>query len=646
MTTPPKGSGPGPVSLEALFLGPQSENQEFFRSMLEFLIEEHVHWRRDFHPKDHPLLTPKEMRAPEFLATADRMREVLLDLSARLKSTSTPWFSTRYLGHMNSDTLMVSNLAQMAALLYNPNNVTYESSMATSPMEIECGQDFARLMGYDPRTAWGHITSDGTIANYEGLWLARNLKSFPAAAAEIAPELVEDRDPWALANLSIDRSLDLLDVAKRSNQLAEILRRSARGAGAGWFPLGKLLVSSTRHYSWEKAADLLGIGVEQVVRIPVTDRFRMDLNEFQEAVDRLVREKTPILGVVGVVGTTEEGAVDEIDGLVRLRDQYARRGIGFYLHVDAAYGGYGRALFLDSRGTFLPYERLRDAWGKGTERPGPESAVPSREVWAAYRAMSAADSITVDPHKMGYVPYSAGGIAIRDRRLLGLVSYSAAYVFDRDNPLDLNLGSVILEGSKAGATAAGVWAAHRVLPLNRDGYGRIIARTIEGTDHFIRTLRSMREFSAGGERIVCEPLLANPDYNIVCMAFNFKGNPSLARMNRLNEAIYHASSYESGPLYNDKWITSHTELERTIYGDAPRPFLDRLGIDPEEWARVGTVYVLRSVVMHPWLAHTSTYPEKWESYLSIMKGDIDTIVRGSKEVRPPRAGSAPGRRKG
>ena len=646
MSANSKGPAKAPVSLEALFLGPQSENQEFFRSMLGFLIEEHVHWRRDFHPKDHPLLTPKEMRTPEFLATVDRMREVLLDLSARLKSTSTPWFSTRYLGHMNSDTLMVSNLAEMAALLYNPNNVTFESSMATSPMEIECGQDFARLMGYDPRTAWGHITSDGTIANYEGLWLARNLKSFPTAAAEVAPALVEDRDPWVLANLSVDRSLDLLDAAKRSNQLSEILRASARGAGAGRFPLGKLLVSSTRHYSWEKAADLLGIGVEQVVRIPVTDRFRMDLDQFQATVDRLVREKTPILGAVGVVGTTEEGAIDEIDGLVRIRDQYARKGVSFYLHVDAAYGGYGRALFLDSQGRFLPYEKLRDAGGAGSSPPGGGHAVPSREVWAAYRAMSAADSITVDPHKMGYVPYSAGGIAIRDRRLLGLVSYSAAYVFDRENPLDLNLGSVILEGSKAGATAASVWAAHRVLPLNQDGYGQIIGRTIEGTDHFIRTLRSMREFSAGGERIVCEPLLATPDYNIVCMAFNFRGNADLARMNRLNEAIYHASSYEAGPLYNDKWITSHTELDRATYGDAPRPFLERLGIDPKEWPRVGTVYVLRSVVMHPWLAHTSTYPEKWESYLSIMKEDIAAIVRGSKSGRPAKATSSSGRRKG
>ncbi len=97
-------------------------------------------------------------------------------------------------------------------------------------------------------------------------------------------------------------------------------------------------------------------------------------------------------------------------------------------------------------------------------------------------------------------------------------------------------------------------------------------------------------------------------------------------MNRLNEAIYHASSYESGPLYGDEWITSHTELAKDIYGDAPRGFLDRLGIAPREWDRVGTVYVLRSCVMHPWIAKDTTYPERWESYTDIMKNEIARIV--------------------
>ncbi len=613
------------MSVEALFLGPQSENREFFRSMLDFLIDEHLHWRRDFHPRDAPIVSPDEMRRAGFLATQDRMRSVLLDLSARLKDTSTPWFSTRYLGHMNSDTLMVSSLAQMATTLYNPNNVTYESSMATSPMEIECGQDFARLVGFDPKSSWGHVTADGTIANYEALWLARNLKSFPLAVHEVAPALVKGKTPWALLNLAPADTLDLLDATKKADQFPKALRASARGAGLTRSNLGKLLVPSTRHYSWEKAADLLGLGVDQVVSVPVTDRFRMDMDRLRETIDAFARTETPVLAVVGVVGTTEEGAVDQIDQLVRLRSEFARAGVSFYLHVDAAFGGYGAALFRDADSRFLEYNALQTQLaGLGLERGGP--GVPSREVWAAYRALADVDSVTIDPHKMGYVPYSAGGIALRDRRILGLVSYSAAYVFDSANPLDMNLGSVILEGSKAGAMAASVWAAHRLVPLDLRGYGQIVARSIGGAYHFVRTLESMREFTAGGRTIICEPLLARPDYNVVCMAFNFKGNSSLSEMNRLNEAIYHASSYESGPLYNDEWITSHTVLEKGLYGDAPKRFLERLGIGAKEWEKVEAVNVLRSVVMHPWIANNSTYPERWESYLSIMQKDIDRIV--------------------
>ena len=132
MTNPMKSHNQMPVAVDALFLGPKSENRDFFKTTLNFLMDEHVHWRRDFHPLDDSMLTPGEMRTDEYQTTLERTTDVLSTLSARLKNSSTPWFSTRYLGHMNSDTLMVANLAQMAAVLYNPNNVAYEFSVATA----------------------------------------------------------------------------------------------------------------------------------------------------------------------------------------------------------------------------------------------------------------------------------------------------------------------------------------------------------------------------------------------------------------------------------------------------------------------------------------------------------------------------------
>lgn len=70
--------------------------------------------------------------------------------------------------------------------------------------------------------------------------------------------------------------------------------------------------------------------------------------------------------------------------------------------------------------------------------------------------MGNAESITIDPHKMGYAPYSAGGIAIRDMKMRNVISYFATYVFDTKVAIPDLLGAYMIEGSKAGATAAAV----------------------------------------------------------------------------------------------------------------------------------------------------------------------------------------------
>ena len=150
-------------------------------------------------------------------------------------------------------------------------------------MELECGRDLAKLLGYDSERAWGHITTDGTVANYESLWLARNLKSFPLAIKEVSPDLVEDLDDWELLNLSTKSILDFVDQAKANKTFGNALKASARARGAGGGKLGKIIVPQTRHYSWDKAADVLGIGIDNLIRIPVTDRYRMDIGALRAA---------------------------------------------------------------------------------------------------------------------------------------------------------------------------------------------------------------------------------------------------------------------------------------------------------------------------------------------------------------------------
>ncbi len=615
------------LDIKALFLGPKSENRDYFLKTLNFLIDEHLYWRRDFHPEDKDVTDSKCMRATGFMSTLDRTTEVLMELSSKLKKTSEPWFSARYLGHMNNDTLMVANLAYMATILYNPNNVAYESSVATSQMEIEVGHDFAALLGFDPDKAWGHVTTDGTIANYEGLWLARNLKSFPIAVKNVKPELVKGKSDWELLNLPTSQILDLIESARKANVFDAARQRSARGTGVGEGKLGVVLVPQSKHYSWVKAVDVLGIGQENLVAVQVDDEYHMDIDALQDTIDKHVKKKVPIMAVIGVVGTTEEGAVDKFAEIVDVRDECEKEGVSFYLHCDAAYGGYSRALYLDENMRFMNYEEMRERVKKeGFFKQ--DTGYPTKLLHASYRAMGEADSITIDPHKMGYVPYAAGGIALKDQRILDLISYTAEYVFEQGGDAPSMLGSYIMEGSKSGAAAASVWASHRAIPLNIKGYGQIIGRSIQAARILTHLIRETPNFSIEGREFLLQPLcLPEPDFNIVCMAFNEKGNTDLKRMNELNMRLYEQSSYLKGPVFLNEWITSHTTLNQSDYGDAPMAFVKRLGIPEKEWAKTKTVTVLRMCTLNPFLAHYGDTNTVWKEYLDIWKVKLQTCMR-------------------
>jgi tyrosine decarboxylase len=622
------------IDVDALFLGPKSENHKFFKEMLNFLIDEHVHWRRDFHPDDKPCISSFEQSKRPFQDTLSRTEQVLLELSSRLKASSEPWFSPRYLGQMNSDVLMCAVLGYMATILYNPNNCAYEGAPATTPLEIEVGKQLAAMMGYDPKRAWGHITTDGTVANYEGLWFMRNMKSIPLAVREVKPELVEGLSKWQLLNMPPRKILEL--VTKTVNiktdegtVFDEVRAHSVRGTGVRAGELGKLLVPRSKHYSWPKAVDILGIGQDNLVCIDVKNDFRMDIGKLEQTIDELTSEKggrTPILGVVSVVGTTEEGAVDEVHEVVSLRKRYEEQGIGFYYHIDAAYGGYTRSMFLDRKGKFMSYKGLKEFLH---EQGAIHEDVdwPSKKVYAAYKAMSEADSITVDPHKMGYVPYAAGAIVAKDKRVCDLVSYFAAYVFGEDmsKPSPGLLGAYILEGSKSGAAAASVWAAHQTVPLDVTGYGRVIGRSVEVAHRFYQKLAEQKSLELeNGKRYRVVPL-TKPDFNMVCWAFNREGNTDLKKMNALTLALFDEFQYVGGPVYYEDFLTSHTEFTPDDYGDAPIEFLEALGIPAKEYEKEKSLWILRASLLTPFLDVEKTFDDYWERLLDIFKKTIARV---------------------
>ncbi|MEG2108401.1 MAG: pyridoxal-dependent decarboxylase [Clostridium sp.] len=585
------------MDLKSMFLGAKSENADVFSYNLLKMFNDHAQWRKDFHPEDNDIITKDHMSEDFYINSRNKMEEALDELSAKLRKNMMPWHSPRYIGHMNSEILMPAVLGYFAGMLYNGNNVAYEGAPATSALEEEVGNDFCTLMGINPITGWGHITADGSTANYESLWYMRNIKSMPLAIKEVVPNLVEGKSEWELLNMPVESIMSLLD--KVPEKLDEIKEHSARADSSEISKLGKLLVPETKHYSWLKAADILGIGLENLVAIPVDDKFRMNIDLLKGKIDELISKSIPILGVVSVVGTTEEGAVDNVDKVVALKKSYAEKGINFYYHIDAAYGGYGRAIFLDENNKFIEMDKLKEKYLDHKVFSNANVSWPSNDVYNSFKAMSEADSITVDPHKMGYVPYKAGGIVIKDRRMRNTISYFASYAFQKDTKIPDLLGAFIMEGSKAGAAASSVWVAHKTMPLNITGYGRLIGASVEGAFNLYNKILSKKEYKIGNKTVEVH-ILTNPDFNMVDYVFNLKGNKDLDKMNELTFAFYKKSSYFTEPFMND-FIVSHTQFSYADYKNSPVELIERCGISKVQWDKVHKLTLIRSCVVTPYL---------------------------------------------
>lgn len=568
-----------------------------------------------------PAISDEEQNSEGFIATTENMKEVLDDVSKRLRSGSIPWQSAgRYWGQMNSDTLMPAQLAYDYAQLFNSNNVALEASMATSQMEEDVANDFCKLLGYP--NGWGHITHDGSMANLEGIWYMRCVKSIPLAIAEVYPDKVKGMDEWQLLNMSID---EILEILKNSTP-EEIDNIKAHSSRSGKFiqKLGKLVVPQTKHYSWTKAVDISGVGLDNMIDIPVMPNYRMNIDILEQTIRKLAAEKTPILGVVCVVGTTEEGAVDEVDKVVALREELKKEGIYFYLHIDAAYGGYGRALILDENMEVIPYDKLADTYKEYGVFNYPVTI--EQDVYNGYKAIAQSDSVTIDPHKMGYVPYAAGGIAIARKAMRNIISYFAPYVFEAQTAsLPDMLGAYIIGGSIAGATSASVWACHRSLPLNVSGYGKLIGASMEAAARFHNFLSGLT-FDVNGKTIEVYPV-NKPDFNMVDWVYKEKGNTDLAAQNALNEKMYDYTVYLTGPVYLNRFLSSHTTFSQDEYGDSPLPFVESIGYTKDDWDKTKQLTIMRAAIMTPYVNNDELFNFYANAIKEAMQKKLEEVVK-------------------
>jgi tyrosine decarboxylase / aspartate 1-decarboxylase len=97
---------------------------------------------------------------------------VLTEVADRLKDNY-PYFHPLYAGQMMKPPHPVARLAYALAQWINPNNHALDGGRASSAMEKEAVAELARMVGWEEHL--GHLTSGGTVANLEALWVAGRL---------------------------------------------------------------------------------------------------------------------------------------------------------------------------------------------------------------------------------------------------------------------------------------------------------------------------------------------------------------------------------------------------------------------------------------------------------------------------------------
>lgn len=589
------------------FLGPKGEQRKLFQEMMELINNDMVFWRRNFHPKDPPSIPYRNISSAVGQEYQEHLIQSLVQLLADLKM-DLPFFSPRYLAHMTADVTLPGLLGYYAGLLYNANNVSGEASPVTLKYELEVGRQFARLFGYDEETSFGHITSGGTVANFESVFYHKAARFLPVTMGMVLKEMNLPwtaglpKDLWDLLNVPLGSLPGLLNEfkdhgTKHGRDLQEAIEKNAPsslGDRAYWRKVQGLfgvevedpviIVPSTAHYSWSKSAHLFGIGRENCLQVKLDQDLCMSMQDLKKVLDKCYKEKRPIIQTVCVLGSTEFGSFDRLDEIMQELDQWARKGLYTPVHIDAAYGGYFKTMF-------TPGERF------GATADEARKSEPM--LYKTFEATSKSDSITVDPHKLGHTPYGAGVFITRHGFSKEFVSENADYCLTTRGPeRDENfpLGKYILEGSKPGASATAVYFSNQIIPLNSDGYGGLMLEMIRQTRLFYQKLLSLNEEKNEFTEKFEIKIVARPHSNLVCFYVRPKSETKLSRINEFNgRLIQHYFPRPTNHIQDFDYFISKTKLRRSkLMPDFAQELFG--GLDNDE----DSLQLIRLVFLNQW----------------------------------------------
>ena len=232
-----------------------------------------------------------------------------------------------YMGLITPSPNPAGILADFLASALNQNVGAWSIGPSAVVMERKVIRWLNDLIGYDEK-AGGNLTSGGMMANFIGIKLARD---------------------WTTNNTA-----------------------QYEGLQKKW----AVYVSEERHVSIDKAVDAVGIGRSYLRTLPTNEKFGLRIDALDEAIEKDKQQGIQPICIVGLAGTTNLGASDDLESLSAIADRE-----NCWLHIDAAYGG----------GMLL-----------SNKYPG------------KLEGIHLAHSVTIDPHKWFYAPLDAGAVLVKD----------------------------------------------------------------------------------------------------------------------------------------------------------------------------------------------------------------------------------------
>ena len=322
-----------------------------------------------------------------------------------------------------------SIIGSLLPAIFNPNLVSDDTSYGLSVAESSVVAMVSRLIGYDPDKSAGVFTFGGTGTNLYGVKLG-----------------IEKAFPDAMEN------------------------------GVG--PNGVILASSQSHYCRLNIAGWLGLGEKHVIEVPTSLDNEVRLDLLETTARQALESGQRIVALIATMGTTDAFGIDDLEAIVRLRDQLVEEYSLEYkphVHADAVIGW--------AWSVFNQYDFEQNPLGF-RPRTVRALAAAGRRIAKLYLA----DSIGIDFHKTGFAPYVSSMLLVQDQTDMELLVRGRdkmPYLFQTG---ERHPGVFTLETSRSGC---GVLAAYANLQL----FGKAGLRTLLG--HLVEMAEALREHLEG-----------------------------------------------------------------------------------------------------------------------------------------------------